>query len=44
VTLAPGAVQVYGAAGQSEESIANRVIDKLSNVFTITGRQYGLSM
>jgi TP901 family phage tail tape measure protein len=44
VTLAPGAVQVYGAAGQSEEAIANRVIDKLSNVFTVTGRQYGLSM
>jgi TP901 family phage tail tape measure protein len=44
VTLAPGAVQVYGAAGQSEEAIANRVIAQLSNVFTVTGRQYGLSM
>jgi TP901 family phage tail tape measure protein len=44
VTLQAGAVQVYGAEGQSEEAIANRVIDKLSNVFTVAGREAGLSM
>jgi hypothetical protein len=44
VTLQAGAVQVYGAAGQDEESIANRVADKLSNVFTVAGRESGLSM